>query len=622
VVRDTVPDEVEDAIMAALNKVSADRPQTAAQFAEMLGSGTGVTASRFSVSRAQVQRRTAARAAPPGAVTLTVKRRSLLTAGVATAALLAAAAGLIWYLARRASASEQVSAGALDPHRVAVLYLEDASSDHHLGYVADGLTEALIGALSQVPALRVVSATGADAWRDPAIPRDSVGRALNAGTLVQGSVEPVGDKLRVQLRLVDGNSGVDLSGRRASFDLPAADILSLRDSLAGEAAQLIRRRLGEEIQVRTDREGTRNGAAWSLLQQARTLRREGETAARSNDEAGFLGAFHRADSLAEAAARLDPKWPDPLVFRGLLAYRRSYLLGAGDQVAGGQWIDSGLVQIGRAYALRPNNPDALEVRGNLKYWRWLLQLERDEDKARALLLDAQNDLEQATRLNPSQAGAWATLSHLWNQTKTSVDVSLAARRALEADAFLENADKVIQRLFLAAYDQGNFTDAVHWCEEGERRFPRDPASVRCRLWLLTTRARTPDVPLAWRLADSLTALSPEPTRPFDRLYNDLLVAAVLGRAATGAGGQPALADSGRRVIERSRGDLQVDPQGDLSLVAAFAFMQLGDRAAALDRLKAYLAASPGRREAFRGDEGWWFRDLRGDPAYQQLVGSN
>ena len=45
VIRDTVPDEVEDAIMAAMAKVPADRPQTAAQFAEILGAQPGVTAS-------------------------------------------------------------------------------------------------------------------------------------------------------------------------------------------------------------------------------------------------------------------------------------------------------------------------------------------------------------------------------------------------------------------------------------------------------------------------------------------------------------------------------------------------------------------------------------------------
>jgi serine/threonine-protein kinase len=429
---------------------------------------------------------------------------------------------------------------------------------------------------------------------------------------VQGTVEPVGEKLRVQLRLVDGNSGVDLSGQRASFDMPAGDLLAVRDSLAGEAAQLIRKRLGEEIRVREQREGTRDVAAWSLVQRAQGLRKQGETAVKAGDEKGMMGAFHQADSMADQAAGMDQKWAEPLVLRGLLAYRRSYYLGQSDAQQAAPWIDSGLVHIGRALSLQPNNPDGLEVRGSLRYWRWLLQLERDDAKAKALLLDAQNDLEEATRLNPSQAGAWATLSHLYYQTKTGVDVSIAARRALEADAFLDNADKVLERLFLVSYDLGQFTDAAHWCDESSRRFANSPISVQCRLWLLTTKAQEPDVAAAWRYADSLTALSSEQTRAYDRLYNNILVAGVLGRAGLG--------DSARRVLERSKGDPIVDPQGDLAFVAAFAYVLIGDKEKAIDRLKTYLASSPGRREAFKDDTGWWFRDLQNDPAYQRLMG--
>ncbi len=613
VVRDTVPDQVEDAVMAVLNKVVADRPQTAAQFTELLGSPMGATANRYAVSRAQLPRRTLTRISPSGAVTLTLKRRSLV--GVVAgggAALLLLGGALAWFLLRPKTTTAE-SAGGLDPHRIAVLYLEDQSPDHRLSYVADGLTEALIGALNQVPALKVISQGGVAAWRDPAIPRDSVARALDAGTLVQGSVEPVGDKLRVQLRLVDGNTGVDLSSQRASFDLPAAELLKLRDSLASEAADLIRQRLGEEVRIRKEREGTGNVAAWSMVQRARELRRQGEAAAQKGDETGFLSAFHQADSLSEAAARLDPRWTDPLVLRGLLAYRRAYLLGQGDPQVAAPWIDSGLAQIARSYTIQPNNADALEIRGNLRYWRWLLQLERDDQKAKALLKDAKNDLEQATRVNPTQAGAWASLSHLYNQTGSGVDVSLAARRALEADAFLDNADKIFGRLFLASYDIGQFPDASHWCGEAVHRFPADPRIVQCRLFMLTSRQEKPDVGLAWQLSDTLVAMTSEQERPYYALYYKTMVAAVIGRAG--------LKDSAAHVLKAAKGNSQIDPQGDLEMVAAFAALQAGDKNEAVARLKAYFAASPGRLDAFKDDQGWWFRDLQSYPAFQQLIGT-
>jgi serine/threonine-protein kinase len=611
-VRETVPDEVEDAIMVALNKVPADRPQTAIQFAEMLGAAPGATASRFTAPSVRVTAaRRAARTGEGQAITLTMRRRSLVTAVVTGGVAVAlAAGGIAWYLAHR-SRTSAVETGGLDPHRIAVLYFADLSPNKHLGYISDGLTEALIGTLGQVQGLSVVSKGGVGAWRDPAVPRDSVARALQAGTLVQGSVEPVGDKLRIQLRLVDGASGTDLPGERASFDEPAANLLAARDSLTQNVAGLIRQRLGEEIRLREERAGTRSAAAWSLLQQAEALHKQGEAAAASGDTVGYSGAFTRADSLLAQAEQLDPSWPDPIVLRGTLAYRRSRI--EADPLVAGKWIAQGLVHANRAVALDANDADAFELRGNLEYWRWLLQLERDTRAQQRLLEAAQADLEKATALNPAQAGAWASLSHLYYQTKSGVDVSLAARRALEADAFLSNADVILGRLFSVSYDLGNFTDAIHWCDETQRRYPGTPKALECRLHLLTSKARDPDVSLAWRLADSLVKLAPASQAAYDRLYQNMWAAAVLARAGLG--------DSARHVVERSKGNPDLDPTGDLSFVGSFVYALLGDKAHALDLLKVYFTASPGRRAVYRDDAGWWYRDLENDPGFRQLVGS-
>ena len=128
--------------------------------------------------------------------------------------------------------------------------------------------------------------------------------------------------------------------------------------------------------------------------------------------------------------------------------------------------------------------------------------------------------------------------------------------------YLDNADKIYQRLFNATYDIGQYGDAQHWCEEGAHRFPGNTQVTRCRLFLLTMKAAKADADSAWRLADSLTHVTPEQTRAYDSLYYRTLVAAVLGRAGQG--------DSARRVLRQARGSADIDPQGDLSLVGAFA----------------------------------------------------
>ena len=604
IVRDAVPEEVEEAILAAMAKVPADRPQTSAEFMALLGTPLGATSTRRAAASRYISkpRVTAAMRRVP------VWRRTPVLVGAGAALVLAAAATFYGLRARRAAAAD---AGGLDRMTIAVLYFEDRSQGGALGYLADGLTEGLIGALREVRELKVISASGSAQYRGTSVPLDSIARALGAGTLVRGSVEPAGANVRVTVRLVEGNTGADF-GEGASIERPASEALSLVDSLVQQVAGLVRTRLGEGIRVRQQQQGTRNADAWVLVQRAERARKLLDSAAAAGDTIAVARDAALADSLLAAAEHADARWPEPMRLRGLVAYRRSRLY-VNDPTAAGRWIQTGLGHVNRALQVAPRDPDALELRGNLRYWRWLLGLEADPVRSKALLDSAKADLETATTINPAQAGAWSTLSHLYYQTGTASDVNIAARRALEEDAFLTNADVVLQRLFFSSYDLGQFPQAAQWCTDGHRRFPANPKFIECQLWTMTTSARDPDPTLARTLADSMVRISAAPDRPFTRLQSNLLVAAVLARAGR--------ADSARALTRASTGDPVVDPSRDLTHVAAFVYTLLGDTTRAVDQLKTYLAANPSHREGLADDPGWWFRPIAAAPAFRQLVGS-
>jgi hypothetical protein len=249
----------------------------------------------------------------------------------------------------------------------------------------------------------------------------------------------------------------------------------------------------------------------------------------------------------------------------------------------------------------------------------LMGLEADPVKAKALLNSARADLEKATTINRTQAGAYASLSHLYYQTGVTTDVILAAQHALEADEFLANADVILWRLYISNYDLGHFDKSDQWCKEIGRRFPHTVNAVRCRLYSLTTSAVPPDVPGAWRLADSVVAATSPAGRDYQRLNADMLVAAVLARASKG---QPGLADSSRHVARRSEGNATIDPTRELSYSGAFVYALLHDNESALRLLKDYLAANGQRVDSFRNDHGgWWFDDLARDPGFVRLTGT-
>jgi serine/threonine-protein kinase len=608
VVRDTVPDEVEDAIIAALAKTPADRPQTATQLAEMLGVPLHVTATRRS-TRATATRRATTRTE---AVQSSVNLRRWIIGGTFAVVLLVVAGGIAaWRLKGGGGSASDV--GGLDRHNIAVLYFEDLSPQHDLGYLADGLTEGLISALGGVPGLSVASKGGVAQYRTGGVGRDSIARALGVGTLVVGSVEPEGDSIRVSVRVLD-DGGSEFG--RTSFKKAATDLVTLSDTLAQAAAVQIRKRIGEEVQVTRTRAGTRSTDAWSRYQRAQQARSRGDSLYKVGDAAGSTREFLTADSLAEAAERLDPAWPDPIVLRATLAFWRSRRA-MDDPGLAAKMIDMGLGHAERALALDKNNPDALEMRGTLNYWRWLYPLEPDSAKREKLLFSAQQDLEAAIRIRPSQASAYAVLSHLYGNhpDKTLVDVNLAASKAYEKDSYLSNADVILARLAGSSYDLGQFPDADRWCREGKRRFPDNPRFVECQMLLMTSKfVPDPDPTKAWQLADSLVELTKdEADRKYQQLNAQVLVAGILSRAG--------LKDSARSILRRTKDDPAVDPSRDLASTAAFVWTLVGDTTEAVNQIKLYLLANPSRRAGFRDDPNWWFRGLSNDPRYREVVGA-
>ncbi|HET8648505.1 MAG TPA: protein kinase [Gemmatimonadales bacterium] len=608
VVRPSVPDDVEDAVMRALEKTPADRFQTMHEFAQCL-----VESEAEATMTRTASRRTAggARRTPTRGVAASRARRRKLVIGGAVLVALVAGAGA-WVTLRRPPPLPlaTAAAGGLDPHRIAVLYFEDFNPRDSLGYLADGLTQGLISELGEVQALQVISPNGVEPYRDANTPADSIARALQVGTLVRGGVERQGNKIRITVRLIDGASGVDYPP--VTFERPDTNVIGIEGALVQQVAGMIRQRLGQEITLREQRASTRSAQAWILVQRARAaLTRAQADVAQGSDSASTAAEFAAVDSLYREAQAADRRWIEPLAGRAALSYQRAYLA-RGDPLSAKIWIDQGIPLADSALAIDPQNPDALEDRGKLRYIAWVLQLERDPVAARKLLSDARSDLETATRIRPSQAGAWAILSHLYtNVTDGEASANLAARRAYEADAYLTNANQILARLYLASFDDEDFVAASHWCDEGQRRFPTDFQFVSCRLWLMTSRAREPDPALAWRLADSLATLAPAPRRKFETLKAHVAVAGVLARKG--------LLDSARSVLARSQGTPEIDPTRDLSLMSAFVETLIGDPDSAIDRLKVYLIANPDQRQNLANDSGWWFRSLRGDPKYEQIV---
>ncbi len=506
--------------------------------------------------------------------------------------------------------SDIAAESTMDPRKVAVLYFEDLSPDGELAYLADGLTEALIDNLSQVRELDVVSRNGVTSFRDTDASRDSIAQALGTGSLIEGSVDPVGDRVRVTVRLVEGTSGVDL--QRESFELPAGDLLAMRDSVAENVSLFLRQRLGEEIRVRERRAGTADVDAWALVQRGERIRKQAEELAH-HDVHSSLATYQQADSVFELAESADRQWPEPIVLRAQIAYERARLYDT-DPHGAAEWIATGLEHAERATDIEPNLPSALEVRGTLRYLKWLQDLVESQGEAETLFAGAQEDLERAVQIEPGRASAHAILSHLYSQTHDLMSVAIAAQRALHEDAYLSNANVILYRLFTVSYDLEQQSQAKRWCDEAARRFPADPRFAECQLVLLTMAPTEPDIERAWELTDRWVNLSPEHERQYVRKRAEMYVGGTIARAG--------ITDSAASVLERARADSDLDPRHDLARTEAYMRILLGDHDEAIELLKQWVAANPGgiHGSEEEGDTFWWWRDIENDPRFRRVMG--
>ena len=496
----------------------------------------------------------------------------------------------------------------LNPAKVAVLYFEDNSPNDTLTAFANGFTDHLTHRLSQVEGLEVVSQHGVERYRTATTsPDSSIARSLGAGSLIRGSVWPVGNSLSVFVRLIDGKTQATLMSEM--IRRPAKEVFALQNDLAGEVSRLLRKRLGRQIQLDAWRAETQSTEAWRLVQRADRLHEDAKQLKQEDQLEVALGLTAQADSLLAEAMSIDPDWSAPAALRARLATVR--VDPYAERWSKKEW---GIVRQGIDYAteaLRRDSTDteARAVRGRLRFWLsgWV----EDPDRSATLLDRAERDLRRAIRESTGEARAMYTLSRLLLEGRGDSEQALYyAERARKADAYLRIPSQTQYLMFYTALNAGKFENAAHWCYTGQQRYPTLVHFRDCELILLATEgAATPNVDRAWELLKEIRARTGPEKQAFYEAISRPNVAAVLARAG--------LRDSARAVLRRTRrGTVGTHPAS--SYYQAHAHLLLGDEDEALNLLANAVEHSP-RIDAASVASDVWFESLRGRPRFQEIV---
>src|SRR5204863_1282919 len=228
-----------------------------------------------------------------------------------------------------------------------VLPFVNASGNPDTEYLGDGISEALINNLSQLPGIRVSARSVAFRYKGKDADPLKAGRELNARAVITGRVSTRGNQLIVQCDMMDVSQATQIWG--AQYTRPMADILKVQDEIAGEIFDKLRIRLTGEEKKRVTRRYTEDAEAYQLYLKGRFFWNQ-----------GTIGGYKKSIEYLQEAIAKDPRYA--LAYAGLAD---SYLFLGSFYV---EAISEAKAAAVKANELDPTLSEAHVARGNIRFW--------------------------------------------------------------------------------------------------------------------------------------------------------------------------------------------------------------------------------------------------------------
>jgi len=190
----------------------------------------------------------------------------------------------------------------LDKKRIAVLPFANISPNPSNEYFSDGMTEELIATLSRIKSLGVIARTSIIRYKGLTKPVVEIGRELNVGTVLEGSVRVAGKKLRITAQLIDAGTEEHLWSE--TYDRDLEDALTIQSEIAKRIARALRVRVLQTETLRLEKKATGIPEAYQLYL-------KGRHSVNTRTEKGLKAAIEHFES----SIKHDPKFA--LAYTGL-----------------------------------------------------------------------------------------------------------------------------------------------------------------------------------------------------------------------------------------------------------------------------------------------------------------
>ena len=232
----------------------------------------------------------------------------LLRAGAIAFVLAIAAVGSWWW-------TTSSNPPAIVTKSVAVLPFVAMSSSESDGYFADGLTEEIINALTTVPGLLVTARTSSFHFKGKNLPIPEIAAQLGVAHILEGSIRPAGDKVRITAQLIRASDGTHLWSE--TYDRSPDDVLTVQSEVAERVAGVLGVFLDDKTRDAMTTKGVGNPAAFVHYQKGAQLFYEGFAYGPFAPKA-FEAQQELAKAIAEAPDFADARLMHAVIYERLL----------------------------------------------------------------------------------------------------------------------------------------------------------------------------------------------------------------------------------------------------------------------------------------------------------------
>lgn len=285
------------------------------------------------------------------------------------------AIGVGYFLIPRASARKLEKS-------IAVLPFDNFSADKENAFFADGIQDDILTNLARISDLKVISRTSVMPYRGQTHNVREIGKALNVATILEGSVRREGQRVRINVQLIDASNDKHMWAQ--VYDRELNDVFAIQSELAQKIASALKATLSPDEQDRIKKKPTENSEAYLLYLEAHDISSRTD---RSSD------VLKRAEQLYEQAIQLDPSFALALA---QLSQLQSWIYYSLDPTPAR--LAKARAAAGEAMRLQPGLAESHLALGYAYYYG-----ERDYDRALAEFEIARRDL-------PNDAGIFRAIS--------------------------------------------------------------------------------------------------------------------------------------------------------------------------------------------------------------------